>query len=525
MILLDNLTLQGAARALDPNIGRPRSWEDRTRDGASKWDYEANDDVQTAVDVMCLSQLCQALVFHDVVLTSDDFVEHWKSDDGPLGMLSDIIRPTVVDDRRKMAFQNQAFRVAVTAAKTDEFNRYVNTLAQDDLMGTFLRISNGYFETGYSDPGIFEDIEFEDGYLLLPNRLDNMVNRLLDERLQLTDEARALLFRRAGPTQRIQNLLLTGKLVGAVWDRTRRSWWITPRIMESALTERRMRGYGSDRTREYPFDRLGLPDNVRAELAGGAKDLVRNFAATNYYGMIASEIQAQYLPHPLRAPFGIVAGSDRTNRSRNVSEEALVARMEFARAARATKINELISTDGKFGGALYVDLAFPFALALVMDAARSPDDFIRQLLLLRDSKPARRIRRWFTRFREELQEESLSIDEIESRARAFDQPISTWMAQAPGGDSATPSPITIGINLGFFAVEKGIRVRRPNLALREFRLIQDMARISNASPRLSSSLHRVFGAEVAEAWSQGQAVLRSAHTPGSPSILDRRAGY
>lgn len=499
MIFLDNMTLQGAMRTLGAELDRDAPDTDRRVD--KKWDYEANDKIQMAVDLMCLAQLCQAVVFHDEIATTSDFADRWVATDGALQDLCDLIKVVPICDDARESLQSVSALLATGIAATDEFKAYVDLLSAEPLMGTFLRISNGYFETGYSDPGLFGDIKRDHEYFLRGARLVREITALTREAEALPegDPARHRLLRRQ---QRIS------------------------RSADSFLDAcERLREYGVGNSaalrRAHPLGRLDLRDGVELELAGGAASLVKNVAATMHYGHLACVHDAKYMPHPLRAPFAIVAGGSIQEKQLHLDEESMVRRMDFFRLARSTKINEFVTTSSNRDSALYVDVVFPFVLALVLEESGSRDDLVHRLLVLRESKPASRLRRWFAEFRDGIREGHLSMGEIETRFQLLEEELTRCMMVTP---SEKRHGITVGINLGFVNFEKEVRFGSPRRwLLQDFRIIQDLARISNMSASFAPSLRRIFGEPLARAWSESQSLLQVVHVAGSGSVLDKRA--
>jgi hypothetical protein len=93
MIVLDNLTFQGALRVLAPAAALPRTYGDEeklySRHGEPhpKWNYELNEDLRRGVDIACLASITQALVLHDRIAVSPSLLDNWCTVDSASGTL------------------------------------------------------------------------------------------------------------------------------------------------------------------------------------------------------------------------------------------------------------------------------------------------------------------------------------------------------------------------------------------------------------------------------------------------------
>ena len=254
------MTLQGAARALGSGIEQDRPRARRRGDG--KWDYEANDRLQVAIDLMCLSQLCQVTVFHDDVATTDGVASGWQVSGSVLDPMRDLIRIISLHETEKELLLGTCAVAATGIADTEEFRGYVEILGEEPITGTFLRISNGYFKTGYSDPGIFHDVKMD--------------HRYFPRAAEYVREAQGLL-------AKVETLSSVDPSRTAV--ATRIAWlnFVAHRFLTA---EERLHQYGApDDLLGHPFERVQMQEWLSVEFAAGAEDLVRNLAATIFYGV------------------------------------------------------------------------------------------------------------------------------------------------------------------------------------------------------------------------------------------------
>src|SRR5260370_1496758 len=78
-VLLDNLTLQSAFRALStpPDGLPPIDTPSRHRHLGNKWNYDLSRDFRVSIDIACLAQLLQARVLTDHRVADPEFLHQW----------------------------------------------------------------------------------------------------------------------------------------------------------------------------------------------------------------------------------------------------------------------------------------------------------------------------------------------------------------------------------------------------------------------------------------------------------------
>ncbi|OXM61931.1 hypothetical protein [Amycolatopsis vastitatis] len=480
MIVLDNMTLQGAGRALSPDGPGPwDSWSAHHR-VLGKNDYSAADDLRRVADVLALAQLVQAIVLHDRIGVGPYGIPTWANESGgepevPAGLdgVSGLLT-LLADGYDHAGLAIETLRYAQDLACTDAFRGYVRALEEHHAVGAYLEISNGYYCTGFSDDLLCCDTVHQGIYEIVAGEPDegHVLYRIL-----------ARLARRHGPRQ-------TGRLLKQLSEAARHEGWM-PVKKDFAV---------------HPFDLTRVAGKDVHDKAVAGIDLIRNIAAACYYDRLAACVDAAYAPHPLRAPFveyRAPAGLD---------PDAVVRRMDERRAEHVDEARRRI--DGAFpGGGRVAEVRLPLFLAAVLAESADPEDVLPRALELRDSRPARRLRAWFAETGELARTGDLGIDELATRARDLEKALDAGWRPEP----VDRRKITIGLTVGPATIQAqdvwlpSLRPRR----VRAFRLLYDLAQLSRASLGLGPDLGRVLGPGAEEAWQRRGGVLAGIETPVS----------
>jgi hypothetical protein len=478
MIILDNMTLQGAARALSryqPDLDRSLAAHHRN---TGKWDFGYSDDLRLTADVLALAQLVESVILFDEIGVGPYGTPSWaktRDCDGvpleapeELDGLSGLL--TVLD----RGYDHASLIVETTLraqehARTDDFRDYIRTLEEHDALGAYLQISNGYISTGFSDD------------ILCGDAANQTISHLISNEK---------IYRRAELAG-----LLTGLLKGRVWRRGHQGVVnLLVGLNKAVGHELKMRYHADVDTTLYPFDltRPGVTD-VPAKANAGI-DLVRNAAAAYYYDRLAAHAGVAYAPHPLRAPFVEYRPSG------ELGPVEVVRRMEERRAENVHLAKRTIA--GTFrGGENIVEVRLPLFLATVLAESAEPEDVIAQALHLRDSSPARRLRAWFAETGELSRSGDLGVDRLAVRVQKLEKELDTWWSP---GSRRPGRKIAIGLTVGPATIQaQDISLpllrfgrRRP----RTFRLLYDLAQISRDNLSLAPQLGRVLGVDAANAW-------------------------
>ncbi|WP_145926737.1 hypothetical protein [Amycolatopsis orientalis] len=511
MVVMDNLTLQGALRVLDPDLRHAPGLVDRTGDG--KWDYELNQDLRCCVDLACLGQLVQNIVLFDEIGTGRGLLRSWYPQPRqamrfrrrPLWPDTTLVEPlslppefdgldtvlSVVEDGDWLDSVAVSAVLARDCVDSELFAGYIARLAQEGALGTFLDITSAYFETGYSDSGIFPDLGETMEFL-------HLLYLIRDER----DAAGPIPPTTAGE----QDVEVLEERVRALRERAR-VLEATTTAAERFIAAEEWARQRQDRTKAGAEEFFGIPvagsNLVEKKFAEG--DVLRTVCATLYYQRFADSMAASYMPHPLRAPFAVLQEAVE-NRRAGVSEAEVVATLEYLRACRAREINRVVADRGASAG-LYVDVELPFVLAAVLHEADSSTNVIEAALSLRETRKAKNLRSWFTDLHLRVAQGDIALGELESKLEDLRDAVRKWQPTGP------EFQVTAGLNLGFASVQASAkkqtlsRLPRPP---RRLRFLQDLNRIGEATPRLAPVLARVFGEDMARSWTTGQAVFSRA---------------
>ncbi|MFC6085290.1 hypothetical protein [Sphaerisporangium aureirubrum] len=489
-VVLDGLTLQSALRLLGEAGGAeglvvaPR----RSEFNSDKWDYDLNHALRVAIDVECLAQLVHAIVMHDEIGISPGFV-HRDGDQAvlrngyggfvPAGVgLGEVVTPLAYSERLHRRMLLRAGQRAVEISRTPEFRGHLGALAAGGMTGVILDISNGYFETGYSDPSLLASFELEE-----ENEREAIYVDLA------LDEMRRVVRRPVAAREHMEASRAFMELAEAMRSIDRGDH----ALVEAPIPS----GYGYDKM-------------------SAAYDVVRNTAAGLYYQYVAELAEAPYLPHAIRTP--LVAFDPGGPFAADV-EGRVVGEVSAARRRRADAVAAVVGDPG-------FDLEVPLVLARVLRDARTPAEVIPRALELRETSEARRLRAWFRDLHGWLRTDLRSAERELEGLRPL---IAGWTGAPAGGGEPG---ITVGVNLGVVTVEGPVPIRmgRGRRRRRRLRFLYDLARAGDATPRLAPVLANSLGEPIAEAWRQAQETVRRftrerGPAGGRDSLLDLRGHH
>ncbi|MFC3454799.1 hypothetical protein [Amycolatopsis speibonae] len=527
---------------LDPDLRHAPGLADRT--GAGKWDYELNQDLRRCVDLACLGQLVQNIVLFDEIGTGRGLLRSWYPRPRPVQrfrpralwpettMADPLSFPpqfdglnavlSVVEDGDWLESVAAAAVVARECVDSELFTHYIVQLAREGALGTFLDITSAYFETGYSDSGIFPDLDETVDF-------EHLLYLLRDERDAARPVARAM----GGEATTVGE-----ESVEALKERVRvleneiraskkyvRTLRVTTTAAEAFIAAEVWARQRQDRSKAGADEFFGIPvaGSNLVEKKFAERDMLRTVCATLYYQHLADSMAASYIPHPLRAPFALLQETAEKH-SGGVSETETMSILEYLRACRAREINRVVAARGASTG-LHVDIELPFVLNAVLHEVDSARGVIESALSLRESKKARDLRSWFTELHLRVAQGDIALSELESKLDDLRSAVRKW--QPSGGRAGHPEvQVTAGLNLGFVSVQASAKMQpSPRLPKppRRLRFLQDLSRISDTTPRLGPVLSRVFGDDMARSWATGQAVFaRATGVAKEFPILDLR---
>ena len=404
-VILDSLTLQSALRILgaDGAVQAPAARRFRN----DKWDYDLNFALRVAMDVECLAQLVHAIVMHEEISISPGFVHraggHVIMRNGygrfvPPSTgegLGEVVTPLTYPESLHRQILLRAGERAVIISRIPEFRRYLKALSSGGLEGVILDISNGYFDTGYSDPSALASFELEEENdreaIYFDLALDEMkqATALLKQAEAATDLAE---------TQTLQTEAQAHLIIGQRYQRLAEAMQSIDE-RDHALVEAPIP------SPSYEYDKMGA-----------AYDVVRNAAAALYFQDLAQLANAPYLPHALRAP---LVTFDPDGPSSADLEQRVVGHLRALRRRRADAITAMIGDPG-------FDLEIPLVLARVLRDARGPAEVIPRALELRETASARRLRAWFRDLHAELRAPVADMRSVERELEGFRALAARW---------------------------------------------------------------------------------------------------
>jgi hypothetical protein len=505
-VIMDGLTLQSALRILgeDGAVQAPAAHEFRN----DKWDYDLNLALRVAMDVECLAQLVHAIVMHEEIGISPGFVhltgglmimrDGYGSFVPPAAGegLGGVVTPLTYPESLHRQMLLRAGEQALEISRTPEFRHYLRALSSGGLEGVILDISNGYFETGYSDPSALASFELEEEN----DREAIYVDLSLDEMAQAT-----VLLRRAklamGPAKK-KSLTAEAQAHMATGQRYH-------------LLAEAMRSIDN---RDHALIEAPIPSGYGYDKMTAAYDVVRNMAAALYFQYLAQLADAPYLPHVLRAPLVTFdSGVSPSTPSANL-EQRVIGHLQTLRRRRADSITAMIGDPG-------FDLEVPLVLAKILKDARGPAEVIPRALELRETASARRLRSWFRDLHAQLHAPEADMRSVERELEGFRALISRWTGSTMSDGEAA---VTMGVNLGVVYFESPLPSGLGKVRRRwRLQFLYDLARAGDATPRLAPALAKVFGEPIGQAWQQAQHTIeRFTSMHGSPgdreSLLDLR---
>jgi hypothetical protein len=474
---------------------------------SDKWDYDLNRALRVAIDIECLAQLVHAIVLHEEIAVSPGLAggASWQPGDGArygADGLTDVIKVIACEESRQRELLVSSAEQALEASRLADFRHYLRALSSGGLEGVVLDISNGYFETGYSDSSSLAAFELEKS----------------DDGFRDADDAGAFYFRIA-EEELTKSRLLVHKIKDAP------DWGASEALLAESDARLklawRFSSVGSQLRsidhRDHALVESRIPRGYGHEKMTAAYDVVRNLAAALYFQYLADLSGTPYLPHALRAPLAVF-DPDRTA-APNL-EDRVVAHVQALRRERISAIADTIGPGG-------FDLEVPLVLARVLRDARSPAEVIPRALELRDSAPAVALRGWFRDLHALMRTADADLRSAERELAGFRGLVARW-GGGPAGDQ-DPS-ITVGITLGVVNLSGPVRIS-PGNARRRWRLrfLYDLARTGDSVPRFGPVLARSLGKPTARAWLRAHDTIeRYTRQHGSPgrrdSILDLRKG-
>lgn len=515
-IVLDNLTLQSAFRALSiPRHGNlpVETPELHNRRSAEKWNYELNADFRLAIDLACLGQLLQAVLINESIAVDPGFMFRWGARAERInGRKARVVLPDIAKEletvivplrheegihRERLA---EAASEALNYARGSEFREYLHRLALQGVDGAVIDITNGYFGTGYSDPSSLPLFNLGDGredpfYLLASgHRPGHSAGKLSALASAIRDMMDVSLGRDLPIRRRFTDFL-------------------------NELEEASPSAHALVRTPYMP--------SYEYEKVTGATDIAKHVAAALYTQRLADDVKASYMPHPLRNSFVLFDTVSAAMPGSDPATPVLDPRLRCIRTAEAIhrgRVHELAVTLGLIAE----DVNVPFALASVLQASDDPAVILHRAMEMRESKSARRLRRWFTDLHEKAAEGDGKLEDLARDARELDRQAEAWLGAGSRDSSTAATSINVSLSLGIVSISATRNLPpsgRDVLPRRQFRFLYDLTRIGNATPKMHRLVGKVFGPEAGRSWLRAQKVMLP-FTASSPAehrgLLDLR---
>jgi hypothetical protein len=478
-VLMDNMTLQGALRILSlPARDATFTTYPRTDDElhSLKWDYDLNDGFRVATDLACLGQLVQCLILHDKIFVDGSGTSTWadqrimlSGDPGTKRPTDDYILPLRPSSSEARTAFEKALSNVNSWSDSTEFADYLGLLATCRIEAAVFEISNGYFQTGFSDPVLFAGeqrhsrinmriSDGSDGSQLLPLFLDEMPYRLLDDVLASLFDKRSKAFRRnAGERRR-----------------------------------RVARG-------RHPWAKAGLGPGDVDEKLRAYESLIRHAVATCYYGELSNRAGIPYLPHPLRSRIAEFEAATHRGGARSLAAEITKA-LELARAERSHLANIRL-------GSHAVQVHLPMFLSRAIKDAGRPEDILDAAVEIRQSNEGRRFREWMHELQDGLLRGNPSLAQIEGKLDRVERDLRKWAGKSPRTEG---DEIGIELNFGLVTLTKNSAIPffgRSFRTRRHLKIFHSTARLYDEVLRLEPHIKRVFGEAVATSYEDFQDLL------------------
>ncbi|MGP4018789.1 hypothetical protein [Saccharopolyspora sp. 5N708] len=499
----------------------------------NKWDYQFNAHLQNTVDITCLAQLVQAVVLHEQIGLSPNLLDSWyPAENGSthvdldpceipeeLDGLANIVKILDNNEQRSKYLLVESAARATDDANSDSFCSYLQLLENEAALGTFLGISNSYFGTGFSDRDLFKDLDAHD--------YSGLARAHADQAAKLKPKTKDLLtgpFTVSGLYKKCQQMKRDNREANAHLALAASYNDIFKKIRhweECASLE------------EGPFAKLEPANDPSYYYSKkyAAVDVVKNAAATYYYCDLANLHSASYMPHPLRAALavfdGIVdpssGGVFEWGETPVMSRTQLEQVMNYLRYTRLSKLRpgNILDTDKTAQldtRQYYFDAPIPLMLSVILEEATSPADLIEKAIILRESKAATKLRKWFGELEECAHQRRLSSRDLERRQNALRDALQRWFEDFSAGHE-----ITFGVNAGIVSLQQRFRLPECDWPIsRSFRLrlIYDVASVGLATYRLAPLLSRVFGNDLARSWTIAQDTFNRINPQSTITLLE-----
>ena len=511
-VVLDNLTLQSAFRALsipkNGNLSLEVPEAHHRCGAAQKWNYELNADFRLAIDVACLGQLLQAILLNERIAVDPGFMSRWGAHAQPINaararvvlpdiakQIEGVIVPLRYEDSVHCERLAGASVEALNYSRMPEFREYLRELSLHGVDGAFIEITNGYFRTGYSDPSSLPSFNLGDG----------------------RDDPFALLATRDKAGYSARRLSALESVIRKVLDSPTARDLSIRRLFVEFVTA--LEGVSSD---IHALARTSFARSYAHDKKTGSADIVKHMCAALYTQELANGVNASYMPHVLRncfIRFGVVSAVPRRS---DLPAPASDLRLDFMKTAEDFHQKQVKDWSDR-RRIQVADVNIPFALASVLQVCDDPAVILDRAMDMRESKRARRLRRWFT----DLHERAISTgdrrDDSMYIERELDRQMEIWVDTAPRNPRTEDIAISLCLVGGIpsASATRNVHFSAADMRRRrQLRFLYDLTRIAKSTPKMHLLLGNVFGSEVGRCWFRGQKVLT--HFKASQSAGEHR---
>jgi hypothetical protein len=457
-VLMDNMTLQGALRILNlPSRAADLTTYPRTNDEAltPKWDYDLNDGFRVATDLACLGQLVQCLILHESIFVDGSRSSTWTNMRATPGPIDNHVLPL-----RPFGWEiRAAFEKAVAQVNSwvdsAEFADYLGLLAAGRIEAAVFEVSNGYFQTGLSDPVLFAG-EQRHGRSDIWGPGESIPSELLP------------LFRDETPYRLLDDVLTS------VLSKHSRAF-------HKQASERRRRAVRG----RHPWAKVGFHPADVDEKFRASESLVRHAVATCYYNELSKRTSMPYLPHPLRSRIAEFESAAQRGGLAHIAGEITKA-LETARAERSQLANLRLGSD-------VVQVHVPMFLSRAIKDAGRPADILAAAIDIRQSREGLRFREWMRELQDGLLRGRTSLSQLENHLERVERELRK-MTRTPSRTEA--DHLGVELNIGLVTLTRKFPVPLFGSSLRSrrhLRLFHSTARLYDEVLRLEPHIKRVFG--------------------------------
>lgn len=479
-VFLDNLTISCALRALRTTSSPIPVESDDASQRISrrvKWDYDLNDAFRWAIDIFSLAQFIEAIVLFDHILVDVSYVDRWglmqvlnegqdiEILDTNAAKIGSLIVPLQPNPLERLRLVCNAIDFIEQTTSNGDLHEFMKLLSETSAESVFIHISNGYFETGYSDKMLFPDAPLRWAYDIIFNDLKTEFTQSWYKNLTEANNPEFLsLFRKFLD---FSSLILNRYQVDVGYEKMLLSKTLFPR------------GDGHEKL-------------------AASVDVIQNAIAALFYEDMAMQSGIAYLPHVMRSYF-VLYRQIVEHRGLRATTQAVLRCLEEFRHGHAH-----VKSIHEFYGDNVIDLDIPFLLAMVLKQVSKPEEIIDAALELRNSQPARDFRAWTAMLDQKLNADEVNMATLSTEAKSIKGVFARWSTDTDNREQE-PTSWSIALSPG-----------QHHLVF-----LQRLAQLSNQTLRFEILLSKVFGKKYGAYWQQYRNTI-DLFTQPPTEITDKR---